>query len=69
MFKVAINTKLYEKANGGKLPKGRGNWAFSFGDPEDQSNIVFFNNLYGHAREQAIAEAKKRETELVYVMP
>jgi len=67
--RILFTTSQYEFAHG-KKPRGFGNWAFGF--PAISTTEVFFVNpacTLTEAKSHAAAEAMRRGTELVAVLP
>lgn len=63
---IPINTDPYRSENG-RPPKGNGSWRFAF-NKKDAIQVVEINGPYGHACEAAIAEGKKCNAKIIYVI-
>jgi len=64
---VEVDVSQYRRAYG-KLPKGRGNWAFFIDrNLEDFDNIIWVNDTFNNARKKAISIAKEKGLNNLYL--
>jgi len=63
-----FNTDEYE-FNHGARPRGRGTWAFGFGEREP-AEPFYVSALYSEAKREALREAKRRGfSGMIFVLP
>lgn len=72
-MKIEFSTGLFEFSQG-RLPRGRGSWAFQFAFSGDESPWFARMNgrsslTYGEAKKLAEAEARRRNCSNVIVLP
>lgn len=66
---VSVNTSEFVFSHG-REPKGRGSWAFGFGERNPQiQNVRWFDGAYAQARRAAVAAAASEGVSVIYVQP
>jgi len=65
---VRVDTSQYVNTYG-KKPRGKGNWAFDFGNPLEKTYFAPSNITFTKAKELAIKEADKRGSAVIKVLP
>jgi hypothetical protein len=65
-MKIEVNDLLYQFSHG-RAPRGRGSWAFFFGREQDIGSAYWFSGSYAEAKKAAIAEARRRNVNEVFV--